>query len=472
VKYLPLLFKINGKPCLIVGGGRIGTRRAKVIVRADAIINVVSITATDAIKDIADKSGGSLRLGRWKPDDIVSHYQFVIAATDDEAVNRSIAKQCNDMGIPVNVITDSHASDFAFPSIIDRDPLTIAISSGSASPILARLLGERIDALIPAGYGRLAALVGKYRDKVRRTIKDPAQRKVFWEKALMGNVAESIFSGNPEHAESLLINTLQHSEALVHQGEVYLIGAGPGDPDLLTFRAFRLLQQSEVVLYDRLVSDKILAQINPDAEMIYVGKQRANHSVPQQNINQLLVDYAASGKRVARLKGGDPFIFGRGGEEIELLAENQIPFQVVPGITAAAGCASYSGIPLTHRDHAQSVRFVTGQLKDGSVNLPWEQLVAPDQTVVIYMGLNGLPIISRQLMHYGMAPDTPAAMIEQGTTLNQKVHCSTIEQLPQIVDRLEVTPPTLLIIGSVVSLHKSLNWFQQSDTPGQPAVRP
>ena len=345
------------------------------------------------------------------------------------------------------------------PTTIDREPITIAVSSGSASPILARILGERIDALIPSGYGKLAALVGKYRHKVRETFASSAERKSFWEKILTGSVAETLFSGNADKAEALFHQALQEPTFL-SKGEVYLIGAGPGDPDLLTFRAFRLLQQSEIVLYDRLVSDKILAQINPDAEMIYVGKQRADHAVPQQAINQRLLDYALEGKRVARLKGGDPFIFGRGGEEIALLAAHQIPFQVVPGITAASGCASYSGIPLTHRDHAQSVRFITGQLQDGTVNLPWQQLVAPAQTLVIYMGLNGLPIICENLIKFGMDPGTPVALIEQGTTLDQKIHCSELQYLPDLVSTIQVKPPTLMIIGSVVRLHKSLNWFQ------------
>ncbi len=396
----------------------------------------------------------------WQFGDIQAPYKFVIAATNDHNVNALIAEECKTLGVLVNVITDSRLSDIAFPSVIERDPLTIAVSSGSTSPILARLLGERIDALIPAGYGKLAGLVGRYRHSVRQTLKNPRQRKLFWEKVLTGNVAESIFSGNQANAEALLNQALAAPASALTIGEVYLIGAGPGDPDLLTFRAYRLLQQAEIVLYDRLVSGQILEQIHPDTEKIYVGKQRSNHSVPQQDINQRLVDFALQGKRVARLKGGDPFIFGRGGEEIELLAGHKIPFQVVPGITAASGCASYSGIPLTHRDHAQSVRFVTGQLQDGSVELPWEQLVAPRQTIVIYMGLNGLPVISENLIKHGMNPAMPAAMIEQGTTLDQKIHCSTVSQLPGIVEKLPVKPPTLLIIGTVVSLHDSLNWFQ------------
>lgn len=460
MNYLPLFFKVGGSPCLIVGGGRIGTRRARLLRNAGARIDLVSVSTGENIRRDIIESGGRIIERPWQSDDIVKEYRFVIAATDNPEVNAAVADQAKLKAIPVNVVTDSSLSDFSFPSVIDRNPLTIAVSSGSASPLLARLLGERIDSLIPESYGMLATLIGEYRSKVRENFTAIDDRKLFWDKALRGSVAEYVFSGHQDQARKLLDSQLEQPITELNQGEVYLIGAGPGDPDLLTFRAYRLLQQSEVVLYDRLVSQEILDQINPDAEMIYVGKQRADHSVAQKDINQRLLDYAVSGKRVARLKGGDPFIFGRGGEEIELLAKNKIPFQVVPGITAASGCASYSGIPLTHRDHAQSVRFVTGQLQDGTVNLPWDQLVAPDQTVVIYMGLNGLPIISKNLIAHGLSADTPAALIEQGTTLNQKVHISTVQCLPEVVDKQSIKPPTLLIVGSVVNLHQSLNWFQ------------
>lgn len=466
MKYLPLLMDVAGKPCLIVGGGTIATRRASVISGAGARIDVVAISATDAIARTVSLNGGTMRLRAWHPDDIEKRYHFVVAATDDKAVNLEIAHRCRDLGIPVNVVTDSSHSDFAFPSVLDRDPITIAVSSGSASPILARLLAERIDSLIPDGYGRLAALVGNYRQRVRSRFHSTADRKAFWEAVLKGPVAEQVFSGRQKQAEALLEQYLENPPTPLQGGEVYLIGAGPGDPDLLTFRAYRLLQQSDVIFHDRLVSKRILEQVNPDAERVHVGKRRAHHSVPQQDINRLLVDHARQGRRVARLKGGDPFIFGRGGEEIEQLARHRIPFQVVPGITAASGCACYSGIPLTHRDHAQSVRFVTGQLRDGTVNLPWQELVAPGQTVAIYMGLQGLPVISDRLVAHGMDPDTPAAMIEQGTTPNQKIHCATISSLPRVLEHAKVQPPTMLIIGSVVELHHSLNWFEQGPPSG------
>ena len=460
MKNIPVLLNLEHKSCLLVGGGTVATRRARALMQSGILIDLVSIDAAQPLLTMIENSGGAFAQRAWQEQDISDHYEFVIVATDDKKTNHRIAEMCKQSAIRVNVASDSTLSDIWFPLVIDRDPIQISVSGGGASPVLAKLLANRIDALIPAGYSRLAELVARYRHRVNATLKSRDGRATFWGKVLTGSVAESIFSGNPDIAEKQLNRELSDFSENATCGEVYLIGAGPGDPDLLTFRAYRLLQMAEVVLYDRLISDRILEQANPDAIMIYVGKKRANHSMAQGSINQTLIDYASSGKRVARLKGGDPFIFGRGGEEIEHLTEHQIPFQVVPGITAASGCACYSGIPLTHRDHAQSVRFVTGQLKDGSVNLPWEQLTVADQTVVIYMGLVGLPIIARQLMAHGMSADTPAAMIEQGTTLDQKVHCSTIQDLPEVVRCARVQAPTLLIIGSVVSLHQSLNWFR------------
>jgi len=460
MKYLPLLFDIKGRRCLIVGGGSVGSRRARIIASAGGIIDLISRDVSEDTATLIRQTGGDVKQRSWEDADVDDSYALVVAATDDEQVNRDIRQVCQSRKVPVNVVTDSAISDIAFPSIIDRDPITVAVSSGSASPILAKSLGKRIDALIPAGYGNLATLVGKYRAKAKSVFRHSHQRKQFWEKVLLGPAAEYVFSGNPEYAEKIIQENLENPQDTPDVGEAYLIGAGPGDPDLLTFKAYRLLQQSDVVLYDRLVSDRILSGISDHAEMVYVGKKRSDHSVPQQNINQMLVDYALAGKRVARLKGGDPFIFGRGGEEIALLAEHRIPFQVVPGVTAASGCACYAGIPLTHRDYAQSVRFVTGQLQDGTVDLPWGQLVAPDQTVVIYMGLSGLPTIAENLVAHGMNPTMPAALVEQGTTVDQRVISATISTLPELVGKLKVKAPTLLIIGEVVNLHHSLAWYE------------
>ncbi len=388
-----------------------------------------------------------------------SPYALVIAATDDAALNRRVAAEARRAGVLVNVASDGALGDVIFPLTLERDPLTISIASAAAAPTVTRLLGHRIDAMVPTGYGELAQLVGRFRHRARAAIPDVTARRRFWAHVLQGAVAERVFSGDMAGAENLLRGALEAPQT-APTGEVYLIGAGPGDPDLLTLRAFRLLQQAEVVLYDRLVARPILARINPAAQRVYVGKRRAAHAHAQQDINQMLIDYARQGRRVARLKGGDPFVFGRGGEEIERLAGCGIPFQVIPGITAASGCACYAGIPLTHREHAQSVRFVTGQLQHGGVNLDWSSLVAPMQTLVFYMSLAGLPLICEQLQGAGLAADTPVALIEKGTTLAQRVYVSTLSAMPATLAENDIHAPTIFIVGQVVSLHQKLRWFE------------
>ena len=344
------------------------------------------------------------------------------------------------------------------PAIVDRDPLMIAVSSGGEAPVLARMLRAKIETLIPTAYGSLAALASRFRTRVKERFVDLDQRRYFWEKAFSGPAAELALNNQAERAAQVLEQQLAEPDA-AKQGEVYLVGGGPGDPELLTLRALRLMQQADVVLYDRLVSAGVMELVRRDADRIYVGKQRDKHAVPQGEINQLLVDLAQQGKRVLRLKGGDPFIFGRGGEEIELLSESGIAFQVVPGITAASGCAAYAGIPLTHRDHAQSVRFITGHLRDHSINLPWAEFLEPSQTLVFYMGLKGLPSICRALIEHGRDAQTPAALVERGTTQEQRVFTGNLTTLPDLIANSQVHAPTLLIIGSVVELHSKLKWF-------------
>jgi uroporphyrin-III C-methyltransferase/precorrin-2 dehydrogenase/sirohydrochlorin ferrochelatase len=384
-------------------------------------------------------------------------------------VNARVAELADARGIPVNVVDDPALCRFIMPAIVDRSPVVAAISTGGASPVLARLIRGRLEALIPAAFGRLAALAGEFRDEVKARIGDATRRRVFWERVLAGPIAELTYAGRDRDARESLSKALDELDrvgddagAAGATGEVYLVGAGPGDPDMLTFRALRLMQQADVVVHDRLVSQRVLDLTRRDAPRIYAGKQRASHALPQESINALLVRLAREGKRVLRLKGGDPFIFGRGGEEIESLAAQGIPFQVVPGITAAAGCAAYAGIPLTHRDHAQSCVFVTGHLKDGTVALDWKHLVQERQTIVIYMGLVGLPVICRELIGHGMDADTPAALIEQGTTEDQRVFTATVATLSESVARAEVRAPTLIIIGSVVRLREKLGWFETS----------
>lgn len=455
--YLPLFFDLRGRSCLLVGGGTIALRKARLLHKAGTAIKMVAPAAGDELQALVGESGGEWIKSLYEPQHL-DGVVLVISATDIEDVNRRVAEDCRQRQIPVNVVDNPQLCSVIMPAIVDRSPLVIGITSGGEAPVLSRMVRALLESSIPAAYGQLAQLASRFRGRVKERFGDGEQRRRFWEKALSGPVKELVFSGNMAAAEQSLEKQLA-SEETEAGGEVYLVGAGPGDPDLLTFKALRLMQQAEVVLYDRLVSAPILEMVRRDAERIYVGKQRSQHALPQTQINQLLLDLARQGKRVLRLKGGDPFIFGRGGEEIELLAEQGIPFQVVPGITAASGCASYSGIPLTHRDYAQSVRFVTGHLKNGSSDLSWIELINDDQTLVFYMGLTGIKTICDQLIAHGKNADTPAAIIEKGTTPEQEVHISTLAQLPHYVAQSNIRAPTLLIIGGVVALHHKLKWF-------------
>lgn len=456
--FLPLFHNLRGRRVLVVGGGEIALRKARLLAEAGACLQVVAPQIEDELRDLVEAGGGELRLRGYRADDL-DGCVLVIAATDDEVLNARVSGDAGQRSLPVNVVDAPALCSVIFPAIVDRSPLMVAVSSGGDAPVLTRLMRARLETLIPAAYGRLAGLAQRFRERVKRRFADVQQRRVFWEEVFQGPVAERVLAGRDAEAERLLLSALEGSQER-HLGEVYLVGAGPGDPDLLTFRALRLMQQADVVLYDRLVAPAIVDMCRRDAERIYVGKRRSEHALPQGQINQQLVALAKQGKRVLRLKGGDPFIFGRGGEEIEELAAEDIAFQVVPGITAASGCASYAGIPLTHRDYAQSVRFVTGHLKDHSCDLPWVDLVAPGQTLVFYMGLVGLPLICEQLIRHGRAADTPAALIQQGTTRNQRVFTGTLANLPQLVAQHKVHAPTLVIVGEVVTLRQKLAWFE------------
>jgi uroporphyrin-III C-methyltransferase/precorrin-2 dehydrogenase/sirohydrochlorin ferrochelatase len=456
--FLPLFHKLQGRVVLVVGGGEVALRKARLLSDAGAQLRVVAPEIRGDLRELAGEGATSLR-GYESAD--LQGVALVIAATDDEPLNARISAEAQALGIPVNVVDAPALCSVIFPAIVDRSPLIVAVTSGGDAPVLARLIRAKIETWIPATYGQLAGLAKRFRDRVKQLFPDVQQRRVFWEDVFQGQIAESVFAGKLGEAERLL-DAKVAGAAPRALGEVYLVGAGPGDPDLLTFRALRLMQQADVVLYDRLVAPAIIELCRRDAERIYVGKRRSEHAVPQEEINQLLVDLAKQGKRVLRLKGGDPFIFGRGGEEIEQLAAEGIQFQVVPGITAASGCAAYAGIPLTHRDHAQSVRFVTGHLKDGSTDLPWGDLVAPGQTLVFYMGLVGLPSICQELIAHGRAADTPAALVQQGTTQNQRVFTGTLADLPQLVAEHEVHAPTLVIVGEVVTLREKLAWFDKA----------
>jgi uroporphyrin-III C-methyltransferase / precorrin-2 dehydrogenase / sirohydrochlorin ferrochelatase len=459
VDFLPIFINLRDRRCLLVGGGEVAARKARLLLAAGARLIVVAPTLGPTLTQMA-KEGRVVHEAREYADDLLKGSALVLAATDDAVVNREVHAGASALGVPVNVVDHPELCTFVMPSIVDRSPVVVAVSTGGAAPVLARQIRAKLETLIPTGYGRLAALVSEFRHRVKQRISHPVQRRRFWEAVLDGPIAEQVHAGQDSAARASLERLLENVDGTAApRGAVYLVGAGPGDPDLLTFRALRLMQQADVVVHDRLVSPEVLTLVRREAELIYAGKERANHSLPQEDINALLLRLAKEGKRVVRLKGGDPFIFGRGGEEIETLMDEDIPFEVVPGITAAAGCAAYAGIPLTHRDYAQSVLFATGHLKDGSLNLNWTALLQPNQTLVFYMGLHGVRPIFEELRRRGLDDSTPAALIQQGTLRSQRVLAGTVATLPDIVDRGHVKAPTLIIVGEVVKLHERLQWF-------------
>ena len=455
--YLPIFFKISQKQCLVVGGGDIALRKINLLLKSGALVECVAPSFCQTLLERSVDDTLTLTKKTFAAADI-QNQALLISATDDKKLNAEVSRLAFAANIPVNVVDAPELSSFIMPSIVDRSPLLIAISSGGRAPVLARIIRAKLETIIPSAYGRLAEIAGEYRDQVKRQFSHIKDRRVFWESVLSGNIAEKVFSGRIKEAKADLEQQLANAK-IQKLGEVYLVGAGPGDPDLLTFKALRLMQQADVVLYDRLVSKPVMELVRRDAELVYVGKKAGSKSSRQSDINEQLVKLAKSGKRVCRLKGGDPFIFGRGGEEIETLSEHGIPFQVVPGITAASGCSTYSGIPLTHRDYSQSCRFVTAHLKDGTCDLPWGEFVAEQQTIVFYMALSGAKNLSERLIEHGMRKDMPIALIEKGTLPEQKIYISTLVELPQLIKKEKVGAPSLLIVGEVVKLHEKLNWM-------------
>jgi uroporphyrin-III C-methyltransferase/precorrin-2 dehydrogenase/sirohydrochlorin ferrochelatase len=463
MEYLPISIRLHDAPVVLVGAGSVAVRKARLLLRAGANLTVVAPEIAPELEHMLAESGGIWQQSHYRETDLHGQ-RLVVAATPDRAVNEQVYRDALALNLPVNVVDAPELCTFIFPSIVDRSPVTIAISSGGRSPVLARYLRRDIESKTPTALGRLAEFAGRARARVKEQLPDETARRLFWEQVIEGAVGEQVLIGNEARALELLEERLSQAGDF-QGGEVYLVGAGPGDPDLMSFKAVRLLQSADVVLYDRLVSPTIVDLARRDAERIYVGKRRAEHAVPQLEINRLLVELARQGKRVVRLKGGDPFIFGRGGEEIELLAEHRIPFQVVPGITAASGAACYAGIPLTHRDHAQSVRFVAGHLKGGDLDLEWDQFLSRGETLVFYMGLVGLPVICRELMSHGREADTPVALVERATTEHQRVITGTLATIAAEVEREQPQAPTLIIVGDVVRLHESLRWFGRDQPP-------
>ena len=452
----PISLKLQQQPCLIVGGGHIAYRKAVLLHKAGAVIHVIAPDIDANLLQLVEESQGQYIQALYPAQIQLNDYRLVIAATDDYAVNTQVFEDCEALKILVNSVDDPPHCRFMVPAIVDRSPLVISVASNGTSPVLSRQIRTQLETSIPHGMGKLAEFSGKWRAAVKAKISNPDERRVFWEDLYASPLKEQVFHDNLVEADRLIEQALL--EWKTPKGEVYLVGAGPGDPELLTLKALRLMQQADVVIYDRLVSPAIMELCRRDATKIYVGKARSNHAVPQEGINALLVEYASKGQRVCRLKGGDPFIFGRGGEEIQELFAAGVPFQVVPGITAASGCSAYAGIPLTHRDYAQSVRFLTGHLKEGSPELPWDELVYQNQTLVLYMGLVGLEKICEKLIEYGQRPDMPVALISKGTTPEQKVLVGTLADIASKVEENHIQAPTLTIIGDVVSLREQLQW--------------
>ncbi|UCH74078.1 MAG: uroporphyrinogen-III C-methyltransferase [Rhodospirillales bacterium] len=461
---LPLFQDVKGRAVLVVGGGTAAARKAELVSRAGARVMVIAPALSDDMARLAGERGFVHRTDSVGAGDLAG-CALVFAASEDMALNERVHELAVTAGVPVNVVDRPELCQFIMPAILDRDGVVVAVSSGGDAPLLTRMMKARFETLVPAAYGRLARFGGAWRDRVKAAISDSDLRRRVGDMVVEGPVAERVFSGRDSEAAHAMEAQLEEAAGRAARGpvgEVWLVGAGPGDPDLLTFRALRLMQQAEIVLYDRLIGNGILNLVRRDAERIYVGKAAKNHTVPQDEIGRMLVRLAREGKRVLRLKGGDPFIFGRGGEEIEMLAAEGIPFQVVPGITAASGCASYAGIPLTHRDHAQACVFVTGHGKDEKLGIDWPALIRPNQTIVIYMGLTMLPRLISEYLEHGGRPDMPAAIVEKGTQPDQRVVTGAIGDLPALAEAAGLGPPSLIIIGSVVTLRRDLAWYESA----------
>jgi uroporphyrin-III C-methyltransferase/precorrin-2 dehydrogenase/sirohydrochlorin ferrochelatase len=463
VNYFPVFFDLTGQKVLVVGGGDVALRKISLLERSGALITVVAPEIAPELMARAALGKLKLAIREFVPLDL-DGARLVIVATSRRAVNRWIANLSESRNIPVNVVDDAQASRFIVPAIIDRDPVLVAVSTGGTSPVLARRLRERLEALIPRRIGELASWLKALRSAARRKLRDTEERRRFFEAIVDGPAARRFVEGDAQGArriaQQLLATT---STAPRATGDVTLVGAGPGDPELLTLKALRALQDAEVILHDRLVPPEVLDLARRDAARICVGKAAGNIGSTQEEINALLIKLANQGKRVVRLKGGDPFVFGRGGEELQALAKAQINFSVVPGITAALGAAAYAGIPLTHRDFAHSVSFVTGHAQGEGPEPDWRALAMPGATAVFYMGLARLDHIVEKLLEHGALGERPAGIIAQGTTANQRVVTATLATIRGVSSAASLESPALLVVGDVVALHSSLAWFNIGD---------
>jgi uroporphyrin-III C-methyltransferase/precorrin-2 dehydrogenase/sirohydrochlorin ferrochelatase len=470
--HLPIFLDIRGKTVVVTGGGTLAARRVERALSAGAQVKLFAATLADEFRPFL--TNAALTIYRRAPESgDLNGAILAYGAEENFEADKRLCDLARAAGVLVNVADTMELCDFITPAIVDRTPLVAAIASSGASPILARIIKAELESSIPATFGELAKFLGQFRDEVAERVTGATQRRRFWEDVTESAVGERVMAGDFKGAEAALrerLNTFGNGGGKP-VGEVYLVGAGPGDPDLLTFRALRLMQRADVVLYDRLIGPRIMNLVRRDAERIYVGKQKNEHTLSQAEISGLLVRLARDGKRVLRLKGGDPFIFGRGGEEIEAVASHGIPFQVVPGVTAAAGCAAYAGIPLTHRDHAQTCIFVTGHAKDGEVNLNWESLIQPKQTVAVYMGLAMIGRLASAFIAHGMVADMPVAVIDHGTRRAQRVVTGTMADIAAKAEAAGLKGPAIIIIGTVVTLRDRLAWFEPSEASSETVAR-
>jgi uroporphyrin-III C-methyltransferase/precorrin-2 dehydrogenase/sirohydrochlorin ferrochelatase len=480
MRYFPLFADMRGRRVLVVGGGEVAERKARLLLETGARVDLVARCLTGwlssrasprPVGDLGHRGGGELRLlaCTFEPRH-VDGAVLVVAATSDAALNARVAAAADARNVLVNVVDDLQNSSFIVPAIVDRSPLVVAISSGGVAPVLARLMRERLEAMLEPSLGRLATLLERWRERIRRALPDLAARRRLYEVALRGEVGDRARSNRPEEAERALARLLAHAGA-PGTGSVLLVGAGPGDPGLLTLNALRALQSADVILHDRLVSGEVLALARRDAQCICVGKTAGAPSVPQQRIHALMLEHSTAGRRVVRLKGGDPFVFGRGGEELEFLARHGIPFEVVPGITAALACAAYSGVPLTHREHAQSVRFVTAHGLESLDSQDWASLAAERQTLAFYMGVGTLGGVRDRLLAHGRDPATPVAIVENGSRSDQRVTLASLDALEEVARHGGIGSPALLIVGEVAAFGATLHWFGQTPRLWEPLRR-
>lgn len=464
--YLPIFTNLKNRPVLVVGGGTVAQRKVDMLLKAGARVSIVAKQLNTTLQT-QHTSGNVQWLGRDFSESQLDNVYLVIATTDDAALNRRVFDTAEAKQRLCNTVDDQAHCNFIFPAIIDRSPIQLAISSGGTAPVLARLLREKLEALLPQNLGKMAQTAARWRQRVKEALPSISQRRRFWERLFTAPTFQHLTATHqPDETDAFLAEQLSTPQP--NQGEVTLVGAGPGDAGLLTLKGLQKIQAADVVLYDALVSEQILELVRRDAEKIFVGKRAGNHHVRQEETNRMLVELARQGKRVVRLKGGDPFVFGRGGEELETLKAAGITFEVVPGITAALGATAYAGIPLTHRDHAQTAMFITGHCRVDGKTLSWSTLAQGNQTLVVYMGTIKAAELAAGLMANGRSGDTPAAVISKGTLPEQKVYLGRLKDLPELAAQAE--SPALMVIGETAALRQELAWFGTAPTE-QPASR-